>query len=80
MRILLALFGLVSLFFAPAWVTLVCIVALSVRFRSWEALALGFMMDMLWLPTSPLHGMPLFTLFALGVVWILEPLRLQLLR
>ena len=64
--------------FAPAWATVLCIVALSIMCRSWEALALGLFMDLLWLPSG--YPLPIFTSIALVIVWGFEPLRLQLLR
>lgn len=56
-----------------------CILALSIRYRAWEAVVLGFMMDMLWLPFEGI-AFPYFTLGSIAVVWLLEPLRTQFLR
>jgi hypothetical protein len=47
---------------------------LAVRFRAWEVLAVGALVDLLWLPAG-LTPLPLFTLAALILVWGLEPLR-----
>jgi hypothetical protein len=41
---------------------------------------LGVFMDLLWLsPGGGFHGLPLFTVFAIVVVWGLEPLRVEFL-
>ena len=50
-------------------------VLLAVRYRAPEVLALGLIMDLLWLPDTVLSTAPLFTLGALLLVWGLEPLR-----
>jgi hypothetical protein len=53
-------------------------VALSVRYRAIEVLFMGMLIDLLWLPyDSALFSLPLFTVFAIVLVWILEPLRLE---
>lgn len=80
MRVTIALVGLLGVFLAPAYVPLACIVLLSLRFRAWEALLIGLLMDLTWLPQLGLHTLPLYTCLALAIVWVLEPLRVQLLR
>ena len=77
---MIALVGFFGVFFAPPYVPLMCMLLLCVRFRAWEALCIGFFMDMTWLPVVSFHALPLFTLAAIVMVWGLEPLRLQLLR
>lgn len=79
-RPILSLAGLLGVFFAPVWVPCLCILLLALRFRAWEVVVIGALIDMLWLPPTGIVVFPVFTLFAIGVVWILEPLRLQLLR
>ncbi len=80
-RGVLLLVGLTGVLLGPWYLAPIVIVLLSVRYRSWEALALGFLMDLLWHPVGNglLHSLPLFTLGALIIVWALEPLRTQLL-
>ena len=78
MRISLAIAGLISAFFAPWWVTILFMIALSIRYRAWEVLALGVVMDFLWLPAGFGH-FPIFMLASIVIVWIFEPLRDQLL-
>lgn len=78
MRLIFAFAGFVGVFLAPWWATILCILALSVLCRSWEALALGLLFDLLWLPAG--FPVPVFTALALIIVWGLEPLRLLILR
>lgn len=80
MRITFAVLGIISVLFAPPWVPLLCIVVLSVRYRAWEAIAIGAFMDLTWLPSGPaIHSLPLFTIAAIVIVWGFEPLRAQFL-
>jgi hypothetical protein len=75
-RVIVAVIGFLGAIFWPWWIPAICIVLLSLRFRAWEAIALGVFMDLLWLPAG---GWPLFTLGAIAVVWIFEPLRSEFL-
>ncbi len=80
LRVALAILGFISAVLLPWYVTAACIVLLSIRFRAWEAIVLGVFMDLLWQsPISGLGSLPLFTIFAIIVVWILEPLRAEFL-
>lgn len=79
-RVAVALIGFLSALFLPWYVPAICIFVLSIRFRAWEAIALGVFMDLLWLaPGSGFHELPLFTAFAILVVWAFEPLRVEFL-
>ena len=79
-RVALALLGVLGTIFAPPWVPLLIMGLLSLRFRAWEVLAIGLLMDFLWLPGGPLfHPLPLFTLASIVLVWGLEPVRSQFL-
>ncbi len=80
LRILIALVGVLGAFFISPWIPLICIILLSLRFRAWEAVCIGVLVDMLWLPPGGFTVLPLFTLVSIAIVWALEPLRLQLLR
>lgn len=80
-RVIIAAVGCIGAVFAPPWVTLACIVLLSLRYRAWEVIVLGLAADLMWLPGGPsLSLFPLFTVLALILVWGLEPLRLQFLE
>ena len=80
LRIALAAIGFWGAIFFPPWVPALCILLLAVRFRAWEAILLGLFVDLLWLsPQSGFHGLPLFTLGAIIVVWAFEPLRSEFL-
>lgn len=81
LRIAIAAVGFLGAVFAPPWVTLACIILLSLRYRAWEVIMLGLVTDLFWLPGGPsAHMFPLFTIIALIIVWGLEPLRLQFLE
>jgi len=79
-RTALALIGFVSAIFFPPYVAGLCIVILAACWSSWEAVLLGFFIDMLWLsPHGAFHGLPLFTLGAIILAWLFVPIRMQLL-
>ena len=79
-RIVIALFGTISVFILPSWVAVLCIIALALRYRAWEAILIGALIDLAWLPSGSVeHALPLLTLLALVIVWGLEPLRAQFL-
>lgn len=81
MRLLIASIGFVSAIIGAPWLTALCIVALALRYRSWEAILLGLLVDFMWLPTEvSLVALPYFTIGSLAAVWLLEPLRVQFLR
>jgi len=75
MRIALAVIGFASIIFLPFWIALVCMIALSVRYRAWEVIVLGLCMDLIWHP----HGLPYFMIASIIIVWALEPVRVRLL-
>lgn len=79
-RLAIAVVGFLGALIAPAWVPMLCIVLLAVRFRAAEAIAIGFFMDMLWLPSAFPDALPLYTIASIIIVWGLEPLRLEFLR
>jgi hypothetical protein len=77
-RTLLALCGGASVFFAPWWVPLVCMVLLALRYPAWEVPLIGLLVDLLWLPGGGV-AVPFFTIAGIVMVWILAPLRDQFL-
>lgn len=79
MRVGLSIVGFISAFFMPWWITVIIMIGLSVRYRAWEVLIMGFIMDALWTPASLMH-VPLYTVIAIVIVWLFEPLRDQLLE
>ncbi len=80
MRPTLAAIGFIGALMLPPWVPIVCIVLLAVRYRAWEAILLGALIDLTWLPAGvSLHAFPFFTIAAIIIVWGLEPLRAQFL-
>lgn len=83
LRVIVAAVGFFGAIFFSPWVPFLSLVLLSLRFRAWEALALGVWVDFLWFTPSAQAGLfgflPLFTLASLLLVWGLEPLRNELL-
>jgi hypothetical protein len=75
-RIALFLGGLAGGLFMSPYVPAIAILALSLLFRAWEAILLGLLMDLMWLP--PGHP-PFFTVGAIAVVWLMEPIRKEFL-
>lgn len=69
-----------SALFAPPWMPMICAGALALRWRAWEVLPLGMLIDMLYLPAGQFFlGIPFpATLAALVLLWGFEPLRRQL--
>lgn len=78
-RIALAALGLVSVFFAPWWVPLICMLVLSVCYPAWEVLVIALVMDLVWLPGTGFE-LPLFLIGGIALVWICAPLRSRFLR
>lgn len=80
MRISLTVAGILGAIFSPPWVPLVCMGILALRFRAWEVMVLGMLVDFLWLPTGTLlETLPLFTIVGVVLAWGLEPLRSEFL-
>lgn len=80
MRTALALSGFLAAITLPPWVAILCMVILCVRYRAWEVLFIGMIIDLTWLPSGiSIHALPLCTGIALLLVWGLEPLRRQFL-
>ena len=66
--------------FAPPWLPLVCAGVLTVRFRAWEVLILGALIDLLYVPAGGLYGIPIpATLTAFILLIGFEPIRRKLL-
>ncbi len=82
-RVVLGGIGCLGVFLFSPWVPLAAIVISSFFFRAWEAIAIGLLMDLMYLPPlsihSPIHNLPLFTVSAIAIVWLLEPLRREML-
>jgi len=76
LRVVLGLLGVFAAFFAPPYVPLIIMGILALVYAAWEALLLGLLVDLLWLPSGSLFDpLPVFTFAALILVWGLEPLR-----
>ncbi len=79
-RLAIAAIGFIGGFIAPPWIPMLCIVVLALRFRATEAIVLGLLIDVLWLPAGFPAALPVYTILAVVIVWGLEPLRLEFLR
>lgn len=79
----IAIFGFFGAIALSPWVSLLAMIALSLRFRAWEVVAIGALVDFLWFTPFSSDGffstLPLFTLIGIGLVSLLEPLRSELL-
>jgi len=83
LRLVLAIALFTSVVFAPSWLAAIFAFALAARWRAWEVIAAGMLMDFLWMPSwvsfLAFNGLPLATMISIAVVFCLEPLRRQLL-
>jgi hypothetical protein len=80
-RALLFVFALIGALVAPMWVPLLFSAALAVRFRAWEIIGIGLLVDMLYLAPGTIYGIPFpATIFAVLLLAALEPVRRQLLN
>jgi hypothetical protein len=80
-RLVLAVLLFLSVIFTPIWVSAIIALALALRFRAWEVVVAGLLVDLMWMPTSvSIPGaLPIATLTALALVVVFEPLRRHLL-
>jgi hypothetical protein len=79
-RALIGGVSLAGILFAPAWVPFVGIGALAIRFRAWEVLVLGAIIDLVYVPPGGVWGIPIpATLFAFILLVLFEPIRQKLL-
>ena len=75
-RFAIGIMGFISTLLLNPWVPAIAILALAFLWRAWEAILLGLFIDLLWLPPGHL---PYFTIGAIVVVWIMEPIRREFL-
>mgnify|MGYP001619604389 CR=1 FL=1 len=69
-----------SALFAPPWLPLVGAGLLTVRYRAWEVLVLGALIDLLYVPPGGFFGIPIpATLTAFILLVGFEPIRRKLL-
>lgn len=78
-RIILVVVGLLSVLIAPPWVPAIIVLLLTLRWRAWEVLFIGALMDVLWLSDFFFYGLPVATLASALLLWLLEPFRKELL-
>jgi hypothetical protein len=76
MRILLASLCFLSILLTPWWITILLMGGLSARYRAWEVLIFGLIMDFAWVPFGFSH-LPIFMLASIVIVWVFEPIREQ---
>jgi hypothetical protein len=71
-RITLASLALISILFAPVWVTALLGVVLAILWEAWEVI----LVDLLYLPLGGFFHIPMIaTLLAIGFVWAMIPIR-----
>ena len=81
LRVILSLFGFGSILFLSPIFVFAVVILLSIRYPAWEVIFMGLAMDFMWSPGGSLFLMiPFATLFAIFIVWALEPLRSELLH
>jgi len=69
-----------SVLFAPIWVPLIGAGALAIRFRAWEILVLGALVDLLYVPPEGIFGIPIpATIITFFLLMGFEPLRKKIL-
>jgi hypothetical protein len=78
-RFALAAAMFLSGFLFPWWVGAIIGFVLALRYRAWEVVLFGALLDIMWLPSGAWYGAPVATCAALVLVWALEPLRRQFL-
>ena len=79
MRIGITIGTIIALLFASPLFVVLGIGALALRWRAWEVLLIGLLIDMIYVPLGGFLGIPFpATIIALLVVWGLEPFRDQL--
>ncbi|RJQ35461.1 hypothetical protein C4568_00950 [Candidatus Parcubacteria bacterium] len=76
LRITIAVMGFLAAIVLNPWVPAIAIIALAFLFRAWEALLLGLFIDLVW---SPVSYLPVFTIGAIIIVWVFEPIRKEFL-
>lgn len=75
-RIALAAAALVSVLFAPIWVSVILGIVLGSLWEAWEVIILGLLIDLLYLPPEGLWHIPMpATLLAIAFVWAMIPVR-----
>lgn len=81
-RVLFALVAFVSVVVGPWWATLIIAVALALRYRAWEVIGIGLLMDILYMPfpfSLSFETLPWGTIAAVVLLFGLEPFRRRLL-
>ena len=85
MRAALVIVGFLGALILSPWVPALCVLFLALRYRAWEAIVLGLLVDLTWQPFPAVAGgyvhiIPIFTISSIFIVWVFEPLRSQFLR
>lgn len=78
-RLVLASTAFVSALFAPPWLPLVISGILTLRYRAWEVIGVGLVIDLLYLGPDGFYAIPLPATLILGFALVgFEPFRRQL--
>lgn len=68
-----------GIFLGSWWISALGALLLSIRWRAWEVIVLGSIVDIVWLPYGMFYGIPVATCMGILLVWLFEPLRRQFL-
>ena len=80
MRPLVVFAGFLGVVIGLVWLPLVAMILLAVRYRAWEIVIIGLLLDFAWQPLGPfVSALPVFTVVSIILVWIFEPIRTQFL-
>ncbi len=78
-RVVLTIGACASVFLAPPWLPLILSGILTLRYRAWEVIGVGLLIDLLYLGPAGFYGVPLPATMLLGLALIgFEPFRRQL--
>ncbi|HEY4488619.1 MAG TPA: hypothetical protein VJB97_03825 [Candidatus Paceibacterota bacterium] len=70
--------------FFSAWLALCIMIVLFIRYAAWEALFVALALDLVWfVPLESgglLHTVPFIAVIAAAALWLLEPVRAEILH
>lgn len=75
LRTVFFIVGIFGALAGPPWLPFATIVLSMLRWGAWEAVLVGLLVDLLWLPS--LFAFPVYTVTSLTLLWIFEPMRRQ---
>jgi hypothetical protein len=80
MRLALVSVALIGVVAGLVWLVAASMILLAFRYRAWEVVLIGFLLDFAWQPAGAITvAFPLFTAASVVIVWAFEPVRAQFL-